>query len=55
MDTAAAAEVLDVSERWVRRLTLDWADDGLARKVAGRWVLDRSAVHIEARRRRDAA
>jgi hypothetical protein len=55
IDTAAAAELLDVSERWVRRLALDWADDGRARKVAGRWVLDRAAVHIEACRRRDAA
>lgn len=47
LSASEAAVVLNVSERQARTL----AGRGLGRQVAGRWMLDRSAVEDEAQRR----
>jgi hypothetical protein len=36
----------DLTEQRVRQLAVGWAADGLARKVARAWLLDRTAVVI---------
>jgi hypothetical protein len=53
---AEAAELLAVSERYVRGLAVGWAREGLARKPGGRaWLIDRQAVLLHRQQTRGAA